>query len=247
MRKLGARLTFAAALSAVALSGGGCATPGPLHVYSVATATAPEIRDEGPAPAISVPTFLAAGESITGFAYDPFTDHFFLRLAPGNRIRVVDRPARAIKREFTVEKLPTDGGGDLALRPRDGRLFLALTHEPALMELSRFGDFVRQIALDAPAAGVAIDATRDHMLTLDETGKKITVHDLAGAALAQISLDREVALGSLGYDGDRREIYAPLAGNATIGVFDEHGRLQRKLPIAAEFLDVGPRSFLRMF
>jgi hypothetical protein len=245
-RKLGARLALAAVLSA-AFGGGGCATPGPLHVYSIAHANAPEIRDEGPAPAPSVPSFLARGEAITGFAYDPFTDHFFLRLAPGNLVRVVDRPAGAIKREFTAQQTPADGGGDLAVRPRDGRLFLVLAHEPALIELSRFGEFVRRITLDAPAAGVAFDAARDRLFTLDDSGRHLATRDLEGRVLGKIELDRAVAPNALGYDAERHEIHAPLAGEAVIGVFGENGHLQRTLPIAAEFIDVGPRSFLRMF
>src|SRR5471032_2047214 len=136
-RKLAARLLLAAALCALALGGGGCATPGPLHVYSLASPTAPDIADRGPEPALDVPSFLAAGETVTGFAYDPFTDHFFLRLAPGNRIRVVDRPARAVKREFVVSGLPATGGGDLAVRPRDGHIFLVHPTEPMVIELTR--------------------------------------------------------------------------------------------------------------
>ena len=43
-RKLAIRLGLATALSVVTFGGGGCATSGPLHVYSLASATAPEIR-----------------------------------------------------------------------------------------------------------------------------------------------------------------------------------------------------------
>ncbi len=243
---------LAAALLAITswLALAGCATPGPLHVYSIASASAPEIRDDGPAPARSGPSFLAPGETITGFAYDPFTDHFFLRLAPGNKIRVVDRPARAVKREFTAENVPTTGGGDLAVRPRDGHLFFAHPREPLVIETDRFGKFVRIIPLAnliAPAAGVAVDSVRNRLLVLASTVPRITVHDLDGKLVAAFPLERPVTSGALGYDAEQRELYAPLADRNGVGVFGEDGRWRRTLPPAAWFLDVGPRSFLRMF
>src|SRR5476649_2756664 len=91
-----------AALTGGAFGGAGCATPGALHVYSLASAAHETVHDTGPEGATDVPSFIAPDEILTGLAYDPFTDHFFLRLAPGNHFRVVDRPARTIKREFKV-------------------------------------------------------------------------------------------------------------------------------------------------
>src|ERR1700690_1398515 len=101
-RKNFRRLARAAALTCVAFGGAGCATPGALHVYSLASTAHETVRDTGPEGAVDMPSFVAPNEILMGLAYDPFTDHFFLRLAPGNHFRVVDRPARAIKREFNV-------------------------------------------------------------------------------------------------------------------------------------------------
>ncbi len=230
----------------------GCATPGQLHLYRVTAAAPAVIHDtaDGVA-AAEVPSFLEAGETLTGFAYDPFTDHFFLRLAPGDKIRVVDRPARAVKREFTAERTPATGGGDLAARPRDGHLFLTHPREPALIELNRFGNFARVLPLATVAGnpdGVAFDSIRDRLLVLaNATEPRVTVHNLDGQLLATITLDREIAAGALGYDPEARELYAALRGGDAIGVFGEEGRLRRTLPLAANFIDVGPRSFLRMF
>ncbi len=245
-------IAIGAVLSAVALGAAGCATPGPLHVYTIGSTLQTTVRDvAGDAPAADVPDFLDAGETITGFAYDPFTDHFFLRLAPGNRIRVVDRPARAVKREFEAEGAPATGGGDLAVRPRDGHIFLTHPSEAALIELNRFGKFVRSIPLATPAeppVGVAFDSARDQLLVLAAGNRaRVTVHDLDGRLIATIALDRPVAAGALGYDAERRELYAPLRDGGAVGVFGEDGRLRRTLPFSAAFLDVGPRSFLRMF
>src|SRR5215203_4359571 len=87
---------FIAAILAQLLASG-CATPGPLHIYSVESTQPTMVNDVAGEARATLPSFLADGERLDGFAYDPFTDHFFLRVGPGNLIRVVDRPARAVK------------------------------------------------------------------------------------------------------------------------------------------------------
>ena len=241
---------FVTALAVVMFGAGGCATPGALHLYTIATAQTAVVRDtRGGAAADDAHDFLASGETLTGFAYDPFTDHFFLRLAPGDRVRVLDRPNRWIKREFIGEQLPAAGGGDLAVRPRDGHIFFVHPTEPALLELTRLGKFVRTLPLAPPSAvptGVAYDAAHDRLLVL-EGPRTIVTRDLDGRALGRVALDRAVGR-SLAFDAETREFYASLAGEpAQVGVFDEQGRLVRTLPFAASFIDLGPRSFLRLF
>ncbi len=209
------------------------------------------IHDAGPEPRRDVPDFLAPGEAVTGFAYDPFTDHFFLRLAPGNRLRVVARPARAVKRDFVADALPVTGGGDVAVWPRNGHLFLVHPREASVVELTRLGARVREIplsGLDSPAAGLAFDATAQRLLVLAQTTPGlVTLHDLEGRAVGRVTLERSVR-PSLAFDGEAREYYAPLAETpGMIGIFDEHGRLRRIQPLPADFIDVGPRSLLRMF
>lgn len=255
-----------AALCAVALlTFTGCATPGPLHLYSTAGAQPTVIRDLGlgsassSAPLSEIPSFLAEGETLIGLAYDPFTDHFFLRLAPGDRFRVVDRPARAIKREFTVAALATAApprGGDLAIRPRDGHVFAAHPTQAAVVEFNRFGELVRTLplaTLNAPPAALAFDPLRDRLLALSGGDlARVTVHALSGERLASFALDRDVTLAALAYDPAQRELYAPLARESAVGIFDESGHLVRTLPLppstaSATLLDIGPRSFLRLF
>ncbi|MCX6952420.1 MAG: hypothetical protein NTV51_09675 [Verrucomicrobia bacterium] len=235
---------------------GGCATPGPLHVYTAAPGAPEKIIDRGETePAAEVPSYLKQGDTLVGFAYDPFTDHFFLRFAPGDRFRVVDRPARAIKREFTVASLANPRGGDLAIRPRDGHVFAAHPAQPAVIEFNRFGDVVRTLplaTLNAPPAALAFDLARDHLLALSGGDlARITVHDLSGQRLSAVALDRDVTLTVLAYDSDKREYYTPLAREPAIGIFDDSGHLLRTLPLTtptgSTFLDVGPRSFLRLF
>ncbi len=237
----------------VAVGAGGCATSGPLHIYSLeGRGTDRVVRDHGNDTTATVPSFLAADDTVTGFAYDPFTDHFFLRLAPGNVLRVVDRPARAIKREITVEGLPASGGGDLTLRPRDGHLFfLAPAGEPpAVYEVTRYGKLLRRFELNGHAAtplGVAFDTSRDQLLVLAADGRRIVRHDLQGARTGELTL--AVPAGTaLAFDSDTRTFYAPLRGDsATLGVFDETGRQLRTAPGNGTFVDVGQRSLIRVF
>ncbi|HUR58325.1 MAG TPA: hypothetical protein VM029_11485 [Opitutaceae bacterium] len=210
------------------------------------------MKDASPAGAAEVSSFLATGEKITGFAYDPFTDHFFLRLAPGNLIRVVDRPARAVKREFVVAGLPANGGGDLAVKPRTGHIFFLHADEARVSESTRLGKWERSFKLEgltSPPQGIAYDATRDELLVLDGTSNaeaRITRYDFEGRRGSTIALAQAVQ-PSLAFDSDTREIYAPLAGaGGEVGVFDEQGRLLRKLH-GGRWIDVGPRSFVRVF
>jgi hypothetical protein len=228
----------------------GCATPGPMHVYSLRKAGERNVIDTGIGRSAEVPSFLEEDDVVSGFAYDPFTDHFFLRLQPGNKIRVVDRPARAIKREFEIDGVPADAGGDLAARPKDGHLFLLQPGKTTVLETSRFGKLLRTITLSgiqgAPT-GIAVDMVRDRLLVLGADGRRVTVHDLQGARAAEVTLDRAVC-PSLAFDAERREYFAPLrAREGEIGVFDENGRFLRTNTGRGTFVDVGVRSAIRVF
>ena len=238
----------------------GCATPGPLHIYTAAPTPAAPLRDlaRDTATVAEIPAFVADTETLVGFAYDPFTDHFFLRLAPGDRFRVIDRPARAIKRDFTLPALalaPGGGGGDLAIRPADGHVFAPHPAQPAVVEFNRFGRILRTLplaTLTAPPSALAFDTARDRLLALGGGDlPRVTVHDLAGQRLAAFALDGAVTLTALAYDSAHRELYAPLAHEPAVGIFNDQGHLVRTLPLPpaapAPFLDVGPRSFLRLF
>lgn len=240
-------------LSLLALALGGCATPGPLHLYSLAPGgtTVHDIAIDRDT-ARDAPSYLAPGDVLTGFAYDPFTDHFFLRLAPGNHIRVVDRPARKIKLEDVVDNPAAAGAGDMAVDPRSGHMFLVDGRTNVLAEINRYGVFIRRIRLqggDGPAVAIAYDMGRNQLLVLGEDRRTITVYDRTGKASGKIALERHIA-PSIGFDSVRREFYAPLAGAPdSVGVFDERGRCVRTLAIASgdRFIDVGPHSFFRMF
>jgi hypothetical protein len=243
----------AVALSAIT----GCSTPGKGHAYLYSPALAQTIRDIDPvtgAELAMVPSFIADNEPVLGMAYDPFTDHFFIRLFPGNRIRVIDRPAGAIKRQFTAPDLPM-GGYDLAIRSRDRHLFFTDPNAPALYETNIEGKLERYIRLESLSSrpwGVAYDARNNELLVLaSESSDHVYHFDRHGAALRTVKLERPVQGRSLAFDSDAREYLASLADGSAIGVFDLKGRLLRRLhrpdAIREVFIDVGPRSLLRLF
>ena len=239
----------------------GCATPGPTHVYVLERESPTAIHDVGPAGQVDVPSFVEETEKVIGFAYDPYTDHLFLRLSPGRAIRVVDRPGRAIKREFELpaEGLENPHLGDLAIRPRDGHLFVGHSRDLAIIEYTRFGKYVRTIPLEklmgSPGA-LAYDSVRDRFLVLTlviPRGKRafLYFYDTKGRQLGEIPMPTGVRWDTLGYDAEKREVYALATPHsstpATVSVFNEEGKLLRNLAIPAAFVDVGPRSFLRVF
>lgn len=240
-----------AALAGLALGAAGCATRGPLHVYSLTQGGARSVLDHGHGGTVEVPSFLKTDDHVSGFAYDPFTDHFFLRLAPGHRIRVVDRPARAIKREFEIDGAP-QGEGDLAVRPRDGHLFLLGSQPGQILETTRLGKYLGGFVLanaTGPLTGLAFDTHEDRLLALAADGRRVTVHDLRGGFVRELRL-AQPAGPALAFDSDQREFHAPLRDRpGEIGVFDQSGRLRRTLPAPATtgLIDVGPRSLIRVF
>jgi hypothetical protein len=264
-RKRPRALAAGVALAALALAAG-CRTPGALHAYALAN-TVPATAAEGAATRVldldpaagsilaTIPACTAAGEKVVGLAYDPFTDHLYLRLFPGNRVRVIDRPAGAEKREFTFPA-PPSAGRDLALRQHDRHLFFTDPSGPSLFETSIYGAIRRRIdlkGLAAPAWGLACDERNDDFLVLPaETGDRVLRFTVHGEPAGEIVLARPVRGLSLGFDSEQRELFARLADASGIGVFAEDGRLLRTLPAPASatddvLLDVGPRSFIRLF
>jgi hypothetical protein len=242
-------------LGLIVLGLAGCATPGPNHTYVASRAQNPVIDLQPGHPEVAVPTYLSASNTLYGIAYDPFTDHLFLRVYPGNFIRVIDRPARKIKRSFTVAGLPV-GGGDLAIRSSDRHLFFAHPTMPAVIESTLYGQFVRTLSLDTlagPPAGVAYDQKQNRLYILSSgEPAQVSTYDLTGKRLGCVTLERDVSRSSLAYDSGAAEFHLRLSGEAAIGVFNRQGVWQRSLPLASTdptgaFIDVGPRSLLRLF
>lgn len=232
----------------------GCATPGPNRGYYLNSEGSAHIVQFDPSGADTATSRQASHlrllEAAFGFAYDPFTDHFFIRLNPGDRFLVVDRPDRSVKRRFQLTGVDLPPGlGDIAIRSRDRHLFIINPLSPELIETNLNGAHERTIPLDRPAEGVAYDQSGNRLLTLHDG--KVTVRDLEGRSLATVPLARAVKSGGLAFDSAAREYFALLDESAALGVFAEDGRLLRTLPMPAGrgllTFDVGPHSLLRLF
>lgn len=254
MRNRFPHLVSSCALAGVVLLATGCSTPGPTHAYLASRAEDPIIDVLPGSPEVEIPSYLASVNELYGIAYDPFTDHLFLRVFPGDFVRVIDRPARKIKRGFIVKNLPL-GRGDLAIRSSDRHLFFAHPTEGAVIETNLNGVIVRTLALEhmqGPPAGVAYDQ-KNNLLFILKGGDlaHVGTYDLTGKRIAGVALDRNVRLTSLAYDSSAAEFYVPLADEASIGIFHLNGHLLRTLPAAdgaaRDFVDVGQRSLLRLF
>lgn len=241
----------------IALFTTACSTPGPRHAYLYSPALGPTIRDVDPltgAENAGIPAYVEPGEHVLGMAYDPFTDHFFIRLFPGNHVRVVDRPAAAIKRSFRAPAIPM-GGHDLAIRSRDRHLFFTDPSAPAFFETDINGElehYHRLEGLAAPAWGVAYDSLNNELLVLpNEKSDHVLRFTAEGRFVGRLPLEVSVQGMSLAFDSEAREYFASLADASAIGVFDHRGRLLRRLPRPSAdretFLDIGPRSLLRLF
>jgi hypothetical protein len=238
---------------------GACRTPGESRAYLYAPGLGQTVREINPrdgAELGGVPAYVEAHEQVLGLAYDPFTDHLFIRLFPGNRVRVIDRPAAAIKRHFTIPSLPPIGGRDFAVRGRDRHFFFTDPNSPALFETDLNGQLEKHLplaGLSAPAWGVAYDPRTDELLVLPtERGTRVLRYAASDASpRGEIQLETSVRGDCLAYDGDARQLYASLADGSAIGVFDTKGRLLRRLPrpdpTREVFFDLGPRSLVRLF
>src|SRR5262249_4114598 len=96
--------------------------------------------------------------------------------------------------------------------------------------------------------GVAYDMAKDRLLVLRDARRgEVTVHGTDGHWLSTINLGRAVGT-SLAFDAEKRELYAPVGDKENmIAIFDEEGKLLRMLEQPAAFVDVGQRSFVRVF
>lgn len=244
-----------AVLSAVALGAGGCATSGPNHVY-LTTAASPAVHDLGP-PSAMIADAVKPGEQVLGLAYDFNTDHLFVRVAPAQVIRVIERPSGRILREMRLpEALQTTTSADLAIRSSDRHLFAVHPDGRSVVELSLFGETIRRIELAGfvgPIRGLAHDQRGGRLLVLSAAGGRVQVGAVSpdGHVTYSATLAAAVSPVSLGYDSDAQHYFVPLADGVSLGEFDAAGHLVATHPAAAAgpitAIDAGPRSLVRVF
>jgi hypothetical protein len=230
----------------------GCATSGPNHVY-VATVRGGDLADLGPARA-SINALLAPGERAIGLAYDFNTDHLFLRIAPAQVIRVVERPSGKILRETPLAAdLHTDQPADLAIRSSDRHLFAVHPDGHSVVELTLFGEFVRRIelsGLNGAPHGLAYDQVRGRLLVLS-AGSPARVGTVSpeGNVTYYVTFAAEVSPVTLGYDSNAQRFFVPLKDTHLLGEFGADGKLIATYPLdePVTAIDAGPRSFVRVF
>lgn len=238
----------------------GCATQGPNHLYAITTAGRPIVDMSTAEQAqTTVASHTLGTDLVCGLAYESFLDHLFVRLAPGDVIREIERPSGRLFRQYVIkdiprfaaDAIPTPDG--LAVRSRDRHLFLTLPGEDReIAEVNRECRLVRRIPLGLThgrIAGLAFDQVHDRLLILyAQPAAVIAVVSLDGREEKLISLAESVRPVGLGYDSDREEFFIPLADGKTVGTFDREGKLLARQPVAeAGALDAGPRSAIRVF
>lgn len=246
------KLAAAGGALAVLLALAGCATAGPNHVY-VATAASAGITDLGPNPG-QLAALLTADERVVGLAYDFNTDHLFLRVAPTQVIRVVERPSGKVLREMPLlPELQTDQPADLAIRSADRHLFALHPDGRSVIELTLFGKPLRRIelrGLAGAASGLAYDQKKQRLLILSNGNPaQVGVVDAEGNVTYYVTFHTAVNPVSLGYDSDRDHAFVPLDDGTSIGEFDATGQLVARHAVGAPVtaIDAGPRSFVRVF
>ncbi len=232
----------------------GCATSGPNHVY-YASAGSPAVHDLGPVPAL-VDRAVAPGERVLGLAYDFNTDHLFLRIAPAQVIRVIERPSGKILREMPLSaELQTETPADLAIRSSDRHLFAVHPDGRSVVELTLFGEFVRRIELTgatAPIVGLAYDQQHRRLLVLNAASPAGLFQVAAnGHVTYYVTLSAAVRPVSLGFDSTAQHSFVPLADGDNLGEFDANGALVATHRLAGAgaitAVDAGPRAFVRVF
>lgn len=255
------RVCLLALASGAAISFSGCSTPGPSHLY-ISNSGGEPIRDvarDGSAPA-EVASRTSPEEKVLGLAYDFYTDELFVRLAPGNLVRVLDRPSQRHLRDMTLPKLPARTANpvsaDLTIRSRNRHLFLVDADGVSIVEYSLFGEFVGRLppcAGEEPIGGLAFDQARDRLLVL-LAGEHpyIAICTLDGREESRCTLERGVLPLSLAYDSTAQHYFVPMPGGKTVGVFDVRGKLLSTIAATDATGDVtalasGERSFVRVF
>ncbi len=248
-------------LGLIVFGAAGCSTAGPNHLYITKGGGEPihDVTHDG-APATEVPSRTAVEEKILGLAYDSYTDELFVRLAPGNLVRVVDRPSQRHLRDMTLPELPphtaNPASADLTIRSRNRHLFLVDADGRSIIEYSLFGELVRRLAPEVGRAfigGLAFDQINDRLLVLlDGEHSAILTCTLDGREESRRELQGAVLPLSLAYDSAAQHFFVPMPGGKTVGVFDAQGRHLSTISPTATTGDVsalasGERSFVRIF
>ncbi|CUK10879.1 hypothetical protein RUE5091_03349 [Ruegeria denitrificans] len=183
--------------------------------------------------------------SIVGLAYDDARERIFLRNLPGTQLQELDRDGRVL-RTFSAQRVPAGCGGftpdefpikecGLAVRESDGHLFLDHPNGLMISELTRDGQFVRNIRIgqpQGPIGGVAFDENTKTLYILFIRNRLIAEIDLNGntkriirATNPAVGAALQIERFGLGINSDRRELYVALQNGNRLGVLNMSGGL----------------------
>jgi hypothetical protein len=183
--------------------------------------------------------------SIVGLAYDEPRRRIYLRNLPGTQLQELDRMGRVL-RTFSAQRVPAGCGGitpdefpikecGLAISSSDGHLFLDHPNGLMVAELTRDGQFVRNIRIDrpqGPIGGLAYDQQTDTLYVLFIRNRLIAEMDLNGTTLRTIRPTNpsvgaalQVERFGLGINSKRRELYVAVQNGNQLGVLSMSGGL----------------------
>lgn len=183
--------------------------------------------------------------SIVGLAYDQPRRRIFLRNLPGTQLQELDRNGRVL-RTFSAQRVPAGCGGvtpddfpikecGLAIRGADGHLFLDHPNGLMISELTRDGQFVRNIRLaqpQGPIGGLAFDKQTGTLYVLFIRNRLIAEIDLNGTTKRvirptnpSVGAALQIERFGLGINAERRELYVALQNGNRLGVLNMSGAL----------------------
>lgn len=222
---------------------------------------------------IPIPGQIAPTDRVVGIAYDFNTDFIALRLEPSPRIRLFKRGENRFVREWSLPAeacvLP-GASADIAFRPGDRHLFVAISGTSSILEYSVEGELLGRLAIDpvpgSPIGGLAYDHVKKRLLAVLSAGMpsaathaskylvspSIIAIDNHGKWTPLCTLPTGLLPHALGANADVEELYL-LQADGAIAVVDFKGRLLRTIsghmPPAEQpaQMDAGPRSFVRIF
>lgn len=235
---------------------GGCATPGPTHLYMAGAGDRPvwdhSLQGEDHD---AIGGLLAETDQVVGLGYEYNTDYIWLRMAPGDRLVTIKRSMRQVWYDYDLpaafaanESMPLD----LAVRAFNRMVYAAMPEPGVVGKVTRYGKVqvsFRPGGEPRVIGGLAWDQVADQLLVLYVDEGEVVAYANESDATRRVKLQADVDAWSMGYDSNRSRYYVPLRGGEWIGEFDAQGRLidRLALPDGVRGIDAGQRALVRIF
>jgi hypothetical protein len=234
----------------------GCATRGPMHLYSAGDGALP-IHDQGLETGTdnALGGFLQPGDRVIGLGYEHNTDYIWVRLAPGNRLLTIKRGIQELWYDYSLPDaflLPPESTGDLAVRSFNRMVYAVMSEPGTIGKVTRYGEVLETFRPDdhsAEIGGLAWDQVNDLLLVLYSATGEVAAYAKETQVVSRVQLDAAINAMTLAYDSNRARFYVPLAEPGWVGEFDAEGQLLARLPWPKGMtaMDAGQRSLIRLF